>query len=36
LVRYERDIEARTDSPVGDITYTEAGWFELTDLAPVS
>jgi hypothetical protein len=34
LVRYERDIEVRTGSPVGDITYTESGWFELTDLTP--
>jgi hypothetical protein len=35
LVRYERDIEARTSSPIGDITYTEEGWFELTDLRPL-
>ena len=34
LIRYERDIEVRTSSPVGDITYTESGWFELTDLEP--
>ena len=34
LVRYERDIEARTDTPVGAITYTESGWFELLDLRP--
>jgi len=34
LVRYERDIEVRTASPVGAITYTEAGYFELTDLHP--
>jgi hypothetical protein len=32
LVRYERDIEVHTDSPIGEITYTESGWFELTDL----
>lgn len=34
LVRYERDIEVRTNSPVGIITYTETGHFELTDLRP--
>lgn len=34
LVRYERDIEVRTDSPVGTITYTEAGYFQLTGLRP--
>lgn len=34
LVRFERDIEVRTASPVGDITYTESGWFELSDLTP--
>lgn len=34
LVRYERDIEVRTSSPVGTITYTEQGHFELTDLRP--
>ena len=34
LLRYERDIEVRTDSPIGDITYTERGWFELADLQP--
>lgn len=34
LLRYERDIEVRTESPVGAITYTEVGHFELTDLRP--
>jgi hypothetical protein len=34
LLRYERDIEVRTNSPVGVITYTEVGEFELTDLQP--
>jgi len=34
LVRYEREIEVATDSPVGDITYTESGWFELAGLTP--
>ena len=34
LVRYERDIEVGTDSPVGTITYTEEGHFQLTGLRP--
>ena len=34
LLRYERDLEVRTDSPVGATTYTEEGWFELTSLTP--
>jgi hypothetical protein len=34
LLRYERDIEVRSDSPIGTITYTESGWFELTELEP--
>jgi hypothetical protein len=34
LVRYERDIEVRSDSPIGVITYTEAGDLQLTDLRP--
>jgi hypothetical protein len=36
LLRYERDIEVRTDSPIGEITYTEAGSFQLAQLDPVS
>jgi hypothetical protein len=34
LVRYERDIEIRSDSPVGAITYTESGWLQLARLEP--
>jgi hypothetical protein len=34
LVRYERDIEARSDSPIGAITYTEVGSFQLARLEP--
>jgi hypothetical protein len=34
LLRYEREIEVRTNSPVGVITYTEEGEFELTALQP--
>lgn len=34
LVRYQRDIEVRTDSPVGAITYTETGSFQLSRLEP--
>ena len=34
LVRYERDIEVGTDSPIGTITYTEEGHFQLTGLRP--
>jgi hypothetical protein len=34
LLRSERDIEVRSPSPVGDITYTETGSVELTGLEP--
>jgi hypothetical protein len=34
LVRYERDIEVRTASPIGDIAYTESGFLQLTDTEP--
>jgi len=34
LLRYERDIEVATASPVGDITYTETGELVLTTLEP--
>jgi hypothetical protein len=31
-----RDVEVETDSPVGAITYTESGEWELTALTPTS
>jgi hypothetical protein len=34
LLRYERDIEVDTDSPIGAITYTETGWVQLAHLEP--
>ena len=33
-VRNERTLEVRTDTPIGPSTYTESGWFQLTDLRP--
>jgi hypothetical protein len=35
-VRMGRDVEVETDSPVGAITYTESGQWELTALTPAS
>jgi hypothetical protein len=34
LVREERSSEVGSDSPVGTITYTEEGWWQLTSLEP--
>jgi hypothetical protein len=34
LVRNERSIEARTDTPIGKSTYTETGEFHLVSLTP--
>ena len=33
-LRMERTIRIQTDSPVGDITYTEAGWWQLQSRTP--
>jgi len=34
LVRMERHVDLRTDSPVGDITYKEDGEWQLSSLTP--
>ena len=34
-VRMERSADIASDSPVGTVSYTESGWWQLTDLAPV-
>lgn len=34
LVREERRSEVGSDSPVGTVTYTEDGWWQLTSLRP--
>ncbi len=34
LVRMERHLELRTDSPIGDITYTEDGQWKLSSILP--
>jgi hypothetical protein len=34
LLRMDREIEVRSPSPIGDITYTESGELALTELAP--
>jgi len=34
LVRNERSVEARTDTPIGETTYTETGEFQLVSLTP--
>jgi hypothetical protein len=33
-VRMEREVRIDSDSPVGTITYTESGWWQLTSLVP--
>lgn len=33
-VRNERSVEARTDTPIGESTYTETGEFHLVSIAP--
>jgi hypothetical protein len=30
----EREVRIHSDSPVGTITYTESGWWQLTSLVP--
>jgi hypothetical protein len=35
LVRMERRINLRTDSPVGEVTYKEDGEWQLASLTPV-
>jgi hypothetical protein len=34
-VRNERQLKVTTSSPIGDILYTEIGWYQLTSLRPV-
>ena len=34
LLRSERDVEVRSPSPIGDVTYTETGSVTLTGLEP--
>ena len=35
LIRMERHVDLRTNSPVGDITYKEDGELQLSSLTPV-
>ena len=34
LVKGTRSVEVRSPSPIGDVTYTEDGWFALSGLTP--
>jgi hypothetical protein len=33
-LRGERDVLVESDSPVGEVTYTEQGWWQLTSIIP--